>query len=125
MSNRSCFPCSSRVLEEQLQSLILRRTQLANDVANQIIPGQLGADAALCGFDPNDVIQMIAAELIGSLEDGFDLRRNRLFAPRPEREHHGKARQRGPFGPEVEYMNAQRSRIEVQCGIATDQAGVG
>src|SRR5258708_24729159 len=104
MSNRSRFSPGSRILEEQLQTLILSWTQLTNDVARQIFPGQLRADPALRSLDPDDVVKMIVAELVGSLKDGLGLRRNRLFAPRPQREDHGETGQRGPLGTQVEHV---------------------
>src|SRR5690242_232410 len=112
MSNRCGFPRGTRVLEKQLESLIFGRTQLTNNVAGQVFPGEFMADAALGGLDADDVVQMFAAKLVRSLKDAFDLRRNRLFAPRPERENHRKSGQRGPLGAQVEHITAQRSGIE-------------
>ena len=60
----------------------------------------------------------------GSLEEHDDLSIGRILAARPERPHERQSRHGGPFGTQIDFLDARR-QVGEERGIADEQRGVG
>ena len=116
---------AERVLDVEAHAFVVFFAEFEHDVMRQVSADHIRAELARGSLGCNDVVhvrQAVAQRLEEHLAVGLA---NDFLASGPDREDHGKAGHRDPFGAEIQSFKGQGGGIDAKGGVADEQGGVG